>query len=682
MVTVTGSTRYPARTARRLILSATVVAVLLAGAVHASAPATTQHTAAATRQREAPAAYAGWAMDAFPGDSVGTLTAEMGKQVRAGANAIWLGHNNPGEVDAAKHEPGLSYAVWAAYRDPANPKHTDAMAMVEAQQHALTAAKGLGVRVVLPVGYQIQMGATWNAAHPQEMRRNADGHFYVHGQRSAAFDSPDYQRGILAYYHWVDATFVRPYTGTVTMLNIADEPADGDYSVWADRVFRAGHGYGLLEAGTDPARQRAVGRFQATYIARYAAWSAQQWLAIDPAIKVTLSFCGGYGRTQHEGPDLEAVFRDTPSNFVVTFDAYPRDGLYDTPLRQQDLVALFALIRSLGYYSHVYGKPLWLWSTGNSWGLNGSSPDPGGIADAVTNGIYLAQLVKQVGGTLQGIAVWNYNIPTQGLYNDTHHLLYNPDQMFARVSASFPLLTRIMAAPPGQPDAVVLAPDDSALRLAGAGLLQRAIDGYEWSSLAALAQSDVPAPVLTHLDGAQLPALRTAIVLARNASDLDAADRQALHALLAGGGTVVASRAVAATLAEGSRQRTRAAGGVPLLTVRQVQLPTGTLLSIQGGPVESLFAAHNLAWAEALWRQVLHRTIQPDGYQVSGGGVTLLYSGPVSAVAMMRLPTSAAASTTLRVYDANGSLLPAEAGRGAGGALLLPRRNYALLTQG
>ena len=657
-----------------------MLAVLLAGDAHAAAPAATGHTVGATIQHLTPSAYAGWAMDAFPGDSVQTLAAEMGKQVRAGANVVWLGHNNPGEVDAAKHEPGLSFAVWAAYRDPANPKHSDAVAMVEAQQHALTAAQGLGVRVVVPIGYQIQMGGTWNTAHPQEMRRNADGHFYAHGQRSAAFDSPDYQHDILAYYHWVDVTFVRPYTGTVTMLNIADEPADGDYSVWADRVFRAGHGYGLMQAGTDPARQLAVGRFQATYIARYAAWSAQQWLVIDPAVKVTLSFCGGYGRTQHEGPDLEAVFRDTPSNFVVTFDAYPRDGLYDTPLRQQDLVALFAMIRSLGYYSHVYGKPLWLWSTGNSWGLNGSSPDPGGIADAVANGIYLAQLVNQVGGFLQGLAVWNYNIPTQGLYNDTHHLLYSPDQMFARVSASFPLLTRIMAAPPGRPDAVVLAPNEGALRLTGAGLLQRTVDGYEWSSLAALAQSDVPAPVLTHLDGAQLPGLRTALVLARSASDLDAADRQALRALLAGGGTVVATQVVAATIAGTGRPAIRATGGTPLLTVRQAALPAGTLLSVQGGPVESLFAARNVSWAGSLWRQVLHRTVQPDGYTVSGGGFTLLYSGPVHALALMRLPAATAGATaTLQVYDANGSLLPTDASRGAGGALLLPRRSYALL---
>ena len=65
-----------------------------------------------------------------------------------------------------------------------------------------------------------------------------------------------------------------------------------------------------------------------------------------------------------------------------------------------------------------------------------SGADPGHIADAVANGIYLAQLARQTGGDLRGIAVWNYNIRGQGLYNDTHRLTYNPDQMFARVSAS------------------------------------------------------------------------------------------------------------------------------------------------------------------------------------------------------------------------------------------------------
>ena len=65
---------------------------------------------------------------------------------------------------------------------------------------------------------------------------------------------------------------------------------------------------------------------------------------------------------------------------------------------------------------------------------------------------------------------------------------------------------------------------------------------------------------------------------------------------------------------------------------------------------------------------------------MSGGGVTLLYSGPVAAIALMRLPTtSAGISATLQVYDTNGMLLPAEASRSTSATLLLPRRSYALL---
>jgi hypothetical protein len=139
--------------------------------------------------------------------------------------------------------------------------------------------------VVFPVGYQIQMGKAWAAAHPQDMRRSADGALYWQGGNSASFYAPDYQRDILAYYHWVDDTFVRPYADVVFMINIADEPQDDDWSIWADRAFRARHGYGLFQAGSSAARQEAVGRFQADYIAAYAAWSAQQWQTIDPAMR-------------------------------------------------------------------------------------------------------------------------------------------------------------------------------------------------------------------------------------------------------------------------------------------------------------------------------------------------------------------------------------------------------------
>ncbi len=99
---------------------------------------------------------------------------------------------------------------------------------------------------------------------------------------------------------------------------------------------------------------------------------------------------------------MEALFRDTPSNFVVTFDAYPRDGLPNVALSDGDLNGLFLLARSVGLYSARYHKPVWLWAAANRWGLSQASSDPGTVSDAVANGLYLALLVRQGGGDLRG----------------------------------------------------------------------------------------------------------------------------------------------------------------------------------------------------------------------------------------------------------------------------------------
>jgi len=606
-------------------------------------PVATPHARAASRPAVSPAPagrgagssghYAGWAMDAYPGDSTAYLKGQMARQLAAGANVVWLGHNNPGDVIPGKVEPALSYAVWAAYRDPHAAHHDLAAAMVAAQDHALAAARALGVRVILPVGYQTQMGAAWNIAHPDGDRRTASGALYNGPNPAdigASFYAPQYRRDITAYYRWVDATLVRPYSGTIMMLNLADEPKEGDYSSWADAAFRAAHGYGLRDAGADPARQEAVGRFESDYVADYAAWSARQWQSIDPAMPVTMSFCGGYGRVMHEGPKLESVFRKVPRNFVMTFDAYPRDGLYTTPLTENDLIPLFTLVRTLGYYSAVYHRPLWLWSTGNSWGLNEGSSDRGDVADAVANGIYVAQLARQTGGDLRGIAVWNYNIRGQGLYNDTHHTLYKPNDMFHRVSASFPLLRAIMAAPAGRPDTVVLAPDGPDLRAAGAALVPRATDSYTWASLGVLARSNVAAVTLTGLDSAPLPALRTALVLARAASDIAPAGRLQLRHLLARGGAVVAAAPVAATLVDNTANaQLLVTNPAATVAVRRIATPAGLLLSVDGGPVEDLCADANRDWTAPLWPLVLRRpayAFQTTGYTVAAAGVTLFYS--------------------------------------------------------
>ncbi|MFN2217883.1 MAG: hypothetical protein ACK2UA_04710, partial [Anaerolineae bacterium] len=408
---------------------------------------------------------------AYPEDSARQMEATVRRLVDNGANVVWIGHNNPGVVDPDKVEPGLSYAVYEAFLDPADPRYGAAAAVVEAQHRMLLACRKAGVKAVLPVGYQIQMGRVWNENHPADLRLDAAGQplAIYGGGVSASFYAPSYRRDIEAYYRWIEAEFVQPYADLLLMLNLADEPIGGDYSAHAEAEFERIHGFGFDEVGDDPGRQRPLGQFQSRYVVEYAIYSAALWEQIHPGLPVTMSFDGAQARQTFTMPDVEALFRDTPSNFVVTFDAYPRDGMPDVPLDDGDLTGLFLLARSAGLYSARYGKLLWLWAAANSWGLSQASADPGSVSDAVANGIYLALLVRQGGGDLQGIAYWNYNVREQGLYNDTHDTAYDPETMFNQVSAVLPALRSLMRSAPSQPEVLILAPPARSYEQIGAG---------------------------------------------------------------------------------------------------------------------------------------------------------------------------------------------------------------------
>src|SRR5262249_12524111 len=47
---------------------------------------------------------AGWATIASPSLSTDDVRAMLTRQIRGGANIVWVGHNNPGEVDASTAE--------------------------------------------------------------------------------------------------------------------------------------------------------------------------------------------------------------------------------------------------------------------------------------------------------------------------------------------------------------------------------------------------------------------------------------------------------------------------------------------------------------------------------------------------------------------------------------------------
>jgi hypothetical protein len=600
--------------------------------------------------------YVGWVMVAYPELSIEELRAALGRQRSGGATIVWVGHNNPGEVDATSAEPGLSYAVYEAFIDPAHPQHADATAIVAAQLRLLAVARELGLKVLLPIGYQLQMGASWTAAHPDDLRRDAAGNVALEtGVVNASFYSPAFRRDLRRYYEWVNDFLVRPYRDTLLMLNLADEPTGADYSAWANQAFAEQTGYTFDEVGDDPARQIALGRFQSDTVVAYARWAAEQWAELAPDLPTTMSFEGATARIHLQLPHVEHLFAQTPPTFFPTFDAYPRDGPPEAAIDDATLVRLFTLVRSLGHYSAHYQKPFWLWSAANSWGLAQASPEPGNVADAVANAYYLALLARQTGGELQGIAVWNYNARGQGLYNDTHPTTYDPDTMFARVSESLPRVRQLLAARPGVADVLVVAPDRWPYRLLGATRTSDlwSFRSYGFDRLLALARNNVAAAVVTDLAGEALEPVRALIVLARAPEDLEPAAVERLRAFLARGGQVVAGPALRELLGPAARY-------------------------VEADPVEEAFTDSPSPADAALWREVLGIAEPIQGYYVATEDYALLYSiAPEPRGLRVRLPF--AGRGYVAAADGHRARVLAPDSRSL--ELVLTRSQYAYLTR-
>jgi hypothetical protein len=522
----------------RLIL----ISIVLASSLMLEAP-----TRRATPAAAAPPSYAGWAMVAYPHLSGDDLRASFARMRDGGANLIWLGHSNPATVDPRADEIGLSYPVFVAATNPASPIHSDALTIVSAQKRALDAARVTGLKVVLPLGYRTQMGAEWSAAHRDSLRRGPTGDILDFGGLDASPYAGDFRSDMERYYRWAHENFVSPYRDVILMLNLADEPAGVDYSSAAESTFLARYGYRFRDVGVDQRRVAELGEFQSRVMVDFAVWAAQQWLAIDPGMPVTMSFDGAPGRHHHQAPAIDDIFRDTPPNFQPAWDAYPRDGTSRDALNDSDLASLHLFLGTIGHLSARYDRPFWLWSSGNSWGLGQQSSDPSTIADALVNLRMLANVSRQAGGHLRGIAIWNYNLRGQGLYGANHQTVYIPDDMFTRLTSELPAIRQILEGPAGPgPNALVLAPNALPHRLIGA---ERLVDiwgfrGYSFGDLVSLARSGATTAVLDTLAGQDMSRIRLLVVLARVDTDLTSADVAAIRAYRASGRELVVSRPV------------------------------------------------------------------------------------------------------------------------------------------
>lgn len=545
----------------------------------------------------------------------------------AGANVVWIGHNNPGEVIADKAEPGLSYAVWAAAQTATHPERQTALAMIEAQHRMLRAARAVGLPAVFPIGYQSHLGRDWRDAHPKEMRHDAAGQWLdiFNGGVSASPYSAAYRADIRRYYEWVRAEFVTPYRDVILMLNLADEPLGGDYSAPAEREFTARTGQTFANA--DPV---SLGAFQDSVIVDYAVWSAQQWLELAPDLPVTMSFCGSQGRWSYLMPNVEALFRDPPRNFIPTFDAYVHDYLPWEPLTEAEVGSLALFVRTLGHYSQRYDREFWLWSAGNRWGLAGyGSSNPGGVSDAVANGYLLALAARSTGGNLRGLAVWAYNVKDQGLYGDSDPAPYDRESLFARVSQSFVEWRRLMGrtALGGEPETLLLLPDPVRWRHLGATRNAVQASPINFDDLLPLTRRDERAVLLGRLP-TTLASFSTVLVLAHDVDSFSPSDLQRLEEFVRTGGRVLATDAV----------------------LKALNAPADATAAFSAGP---------LTYSSADWA-----ALYPGGpgIAVSAGDLALLYS-PVD-------PAPLPGPRRWRIFDHNGEQRP--------GAIELREHEFAL----
>jgi hypothetical protein len=295
------------------------------------------------------------------------------------------------------------------------------------------------------------------------------------------------------------------------------------------------------------------------------------------------------------------------------------------------------------------------------------------VSDAVANGLYLALLVRQGGGDLQGIAFWNYNVKEQGLYNDTHRTTYDADTMFTQVSAVLPLLRQLMSYPgeglPSQgyqESVLILSPPERSYEEIGAAREAVLLEVQPYQRLAILAKEGVNAAIVSSLDGWPLEKVRAVVVLSPSAEYVSGPDLALLRSFLARGGQVVTSPDVGAALAG-----TTPAAPEPVydgLVVRQ-----GNLYLAQQG-IAVLFEDRRQDVLGGFWQEVLGLAASQPGYRIVTDRYVFCYHlGPGPIAVRWDLPFEAIG---LRYDD---QARPAGWIHGSTLTVTLGRREYLLL---
>lgn len=391
----------------------------------------------------------GWAYTAVPGVSRDQMVKDMTKMKNLGANIVYIGHANQGEVDLNGPEPGLSPAVYFALRDNTD-KATGASLIYQAIIDSLEASKDVGINIVLPIGYQIQMGAEWNAKNPDSLRLDSNGNnldFWGSAPTASPY-SPIYQRDIKEYYQWVNQKIISKYPHIIA-INLGDEPMGSDFSHWAKEEFARRYD----GVNFDSAPPEARGQFLSEVIADHAALSANMWKEINPTVWTMMTF--HIQRERPWLPNMEALFSKTPATFVVSADTHLHDALPNLPLTESDSEHLYGMVRTLSYLSKVYNKKLMLWTSANAWGLT----NQGGIKEAEKNLSIIDKAVGQGGGKVTMLMIWGWNIKDQGIYRCEGQCAFDPEEMVNSISSKLTLINNSLSTQTGNtPDKVIYLP--------------------------------------------------------------------------------------------------------------------------------------------------------------------------------------------------------------------------------
>ncbi len=616
-----------------------------------------------------PTTYAGWAYDVYPDTGYDQMVRDVRRIKQAGANVLWISHANPAAPYKLAPEVGLNPSVLDAYRDFAQFPHDDAVEIVESQKQMLRACREVGIKVVLSIGYHTQMGVEWSKRHPDHLRRRPDGKLWqvTNGNEPFATPySPIFQADLQDYYAWIAKEYVGPFSDVITMLNLADEPSGGDYSKWAEAEFKRRTGYGFDQIGNDPLRQQKLGQFQSGVIVDYIKLAAGYWQTLKPGLPVTMSFDGGAMREDTGLPNLETLFQEAPPNFVLTWDMYPRDrGSLDIGVQETDINRLFFLVRAIGGYSAQYGRKVWLWSAANSWGLGQDVSEPGTVADAQANLLYLAQLMSQSGGHLEGLAVWNYNVKLQGLYNYSFGSVkkkasWNEDDMFNRVSALFDAARRLMSESGGGPQVIFMRPPEWQYRQIGANRADLLSPQLDFARFDLLAHQNIVSAEVGHWP-TQVPASwanLTTVVTLTPPEYLSDFDINKLREWAIKGGTLVVSLGVAQRI-------TGQAGGV-WNGLPSLQVYGKGRLFVSREPTNTLFDSAQAERLKPFWHDLFGVQEFQSGYLLRTP-TSYLYYQFGKAVAIPAGPTGDWAS--LLRYQLDGSTQALNQAGGPGKAL-------------